>query len=147
VDDIAIVKSMHTDAFNHAPGQSQMCTGTQQFGRPSVGAWTTYGLGSESQDLPAFVVFSTGAKGPSGGASNWGAGFLPSVYQGVMFRSVGDPVLYLSNPKGVDRIGTLEGYGQPEDIARAVEYFVTDAGRHVSGQVLRVDGGDQTWPA
>jgi hypothetical protein len=103
VDDIAIVKSMHTDAFNHAPGQSQMCTGTQQFGRPSVGAWTTYGLGSESQDLPAFVVFSTGSKGPSGGASNWGAGFLPSVYQGVMFRSVGDPVLYLSNPKGVDQ--------------------------------------------
>jgi hypothetical protein len=102
-DDIAIVKSMHTDAFNHAPGQSQMCTGTQQFGRPSVGAWTTYGLGSESQDLPAFVVFSTGSKGPSGGASNWGAGFLPSVYQGVMFRSVGDPVLYLSNPKGVDQ--------------------------------------------
>src|SRR5437870_8421008 len=103
VDDIAIVKSMHTDAFNHAPGQIMMNTGTQQFGRPSVGAWTTYGLGSESQDLPAFVVFSTGAKGPSGGASNWGAGFLPSVYQGVLFRSVGDPVLYLSNPKGVDQ--------------------------------------------
>ena len=103
VDDIAIVKSMHTDAFNHAPGQILMSTGTQKFGRPSVGAWTTYGLGSESQDLPAFVVFSTGAKGPSGGASNWGAGFLPSVYQGVLFRSVGDPVLYLSNPKGVDQ--------------------------------------------
>ena len=103
VDDIAIVKSMHTDAFNHAPGQILMSTGTQQFGRPSFGAWTTYGLGSESQDLPAFVVFSTGAKGPSGGSSNWGAGFLPSVYQGVLFRSVGDPVLYLSNPKGVDQ--------------------------------------------
>ena len=103
VDDIAIVKSMHTDAFNHAPGQIMMNTGTQQFGRPSVGAWTTYGLGAESQDLPAFVVFSTGAKGPSGGSSNWGAGFLPSVYQGVLFRSVGDPVLYLSNPKGVDQ--------------------------------------------
>ena len=102
VDDIAIVKSMHTDAFNHAPGQILMSTGTQQFGRPSVGSWTTYGLGSESQDLPAFVVFSTGAKGPSGGSSNWGAGFLPSVYQGVLFRSIGDPVLYLSNPKGVD---------------------------------------------
>src|SRR5690349_15928620 len=79
VDDLAIVKSMHTDAFNHAPGQIFMHTGTQQFGRPSVGSWTTYGLGSESQDLPAFVVFSTGAKGPSGGSSNWGAGFLPSV--------------------------------------------------------------------
>jgi hypothetical protein len=102
VDDIAIVKSMHTDAFNHAPGQILMNTGTQQFGRPSVGAWTTYGLGSESQDLPSFVVFSTGAKGPSGGASNWGAGFLPSVHQGVLFRNTGDPVLYLSNPKGVD---------------------------------------------
>lgn len=101
-DDIAIVKSMHTDAFNHAPGQILMSTGSQQFGRPSMGSWATYGLGSESQDLPAFVVFSTGSKGPSGGASNWGAGFLPSVHQGVMFRSVGDPVLYLSNPKGVD---------------------------------------------
>ena len=101
-DDIAIVKSMWTDAFNHAPGQLLMSTGTQQFGRPSMGAWATYGLGSESQDLPSFVVFSTGAKGPSAGASNWGAGFLPSVHQGVLFRSVGDPVLYLSNPKGVD---------------------------------------------
>lgn len=101
-DDIAIVKSMYTEAFNHAPGQLLMSTGSQQFGRPSMGSWATYGLGSESQDLPAFVVFSTGAKGPSGGASNWGAGFLPSVHQGVMFRSVGDPVLYLSNPKGVD---------------------------------------------
>jgi len=103
VDDIAIVKSMHTDAFNHAPGQILMSTGTQQFGRPSIGSWVTYGLGSESQDLPAFVVFSTGAKGPSGGSSNWGAGFLPSVHQGVLFRNVGDPVLYLSNPKGVDQ--------------------------------------------
>ena len=102
-DDIAIVKSMHTDAFNHAPGQILMNTGSQQFGRPSFGAWTTYGLGSESSDLPAYVVFSTGSKGPSGGASNWGAGFLPSVHNGVLFRSGGDPVLYLSNPKGVDR--------------------------------------------
>ena len=101
-DDIAIVKSMHTDAFNHAPGQILMSTGAQQLGRPSFGAWTTYGLGCETQDLPAFVVFTTGQKGPSGGASNWGPGFLPSVYQGVMFRSVGDPVLYLSNPKGMD---------------------------------------------
>jgi hypothetical protein len=101
-DDIAIVKSMHTDAFNHAPAQIMMSTGSQQFGRPSIGAWTTYGLGCETQDLPSFVVFSTGNKGPSGGASNWGPGFLPSEHQGVMFRSVGDPVLYLSNPKGVD---------------------------------------------
>ena len=102
VDDIAIVKSMWTDAFNHAPGQILMNTGTQQFGRPSMGAWVTYGLGSESSDLPAYVVFSSGSKGTSGGSSNWGSGFLPSLYQGVLFRSSGDPVLYLSNPKGVD---------------------------------------------
>jgi hypothetical protein len=102
VDEIAIIKSLHTDAFNHAPGQIMMNTGSQQFGRPSLGAWATYGLGCESSDLPAFVVFSTGSKGTSGGASNWGAGFLPSIHQGTLFRNVGDPVLYLSNPKGVD---------------------------------------------
>jgi hypothetical protein len=102
VDEISIVKSMQTDAFNHAPAQILMHTGSQQFGRPSLGAWTLYGLGSESRDLPGFVVFSSGAKGPSGGASNWGSGFLPTVYNGVMFRSQGDPILYLSNPKGVD---------------------------------------------
>jgi hypothetical protein len=102
VDDIAIVKSMSTDAFNHAPGQILMSTGSQQFGKPSLGAWTLYGLGTESQNLPGFVVFSTGAKGPSGGNSNWGSGFLPTVYQGVTFRSSGDPVLFLSNPPGVD---------------------------------------------
>jgi len=103
VDDIAIVKSMTTDAFNHAPGQILMNTGSQQFGRPSMGSWVTYGLGSESQDLPAFVVFSSGKKGPSGGNSCWGSGFLPTVYQGVQFRGSGDPVLYLSNPRGVDQ--------------------------------------------
>ncbi len=103
VDDIAIVKSMVTDAFNHAPGQLLMNTGTMQFGRPSMGAWVLYGLGSETRDLPGFVVFSSGAKGPSGGDSCWGSGFLPTVYQGVEFRSGGDPVLYLSNPPGVDR--------------------------------------------
>ena len=103
VDDIAIVKSMVTDSFNHAPGQLMMNTGSPQFGRPSLGAWATYGLGSESKDLPAFVVFSSGKKGPSGGNSCWGSGFLPTVYQGVQFRGSGDPVLYLSNPPGVDK--------------------------------------------
>jgi hypothetical protein len=102
VDDIAVVKGMVTDAFNHAPGQIMMSTGAQIFGRPSIGSWVTYGLGSESEDLPGFVVFSTGNKGPSGGNSNWGSGFLPTVYQGVQFRTSGDPVLYLSNPRGVD---------------------------------------------
>jgi hypothetical protein len=102
VDDVAIVRSMVTDAFNHAPAQIFMNTGSQQFGRPSLGSWATYGLGTESQDLPGYVVFSTGQKGTSGGSSNWGCGFLPTVYQGVPFRGQGDPVLYLSNPRGID---------------------------------------------
>ena len=101
-DDLTIVKSMTTDAFNHAPAQIMMNTGSQLFGKPSLGAWTLYGLGSETKDLPGFVVFSSGSKGPSGGNSNWGSGFLPTVYSGVQFRSVGDPVLYLSNPPGID---------------------------------------------
>jgi len=93
---------MVTDAFNHAPAQILMNTGSTQFGRPSFGAWTCYGLGSESRELPGFVVFSSGSKGPSGGNSNWGSGFLPTAFQGVQFRSGGDPVLYLSNPPGID---------------------------------------------
>lgn len=102
-DDISVVKSMTTDAFNHAPAQVMMNTGSQQFGKPSIGAWTTYGLGSESKSLPGFVVFSSGSKGPSGGAANWGSGFLPSVHQGVLFRTSGEPVLYLTNPAGATR--------------------------------------------
>jgi hypothetical protein len=101
-DDVAIVRSMVTDAFNHAPAQILMNTGTQQFGRPSFGAWSTYGLGSDARDLPGFVVLNSGKKGPSGGNSNFGSGFLPTVYGGVPFRGGGDPVLYLSNPRGVD---------------------------------------------
>jgi hypothetical protein len=115
VDDIAVVRGMTTDAFNHAPGQVLMNSGAQQFGRPSFGAWTLYGLGSESRGLPGFVVFSTGSKGPSGGSSCWGSGFLPTVYQGVQFRVGAEPVLYLSNPKGVGRglqTDTLDAIGQ-----------------------------------
>jgi uncharacterized protein (DUF1501 family) len=104
VDDIAVVKSMVTRAFNHAPGQLLMTTGFEQFGRPSLGAWVTYGLGSESRELPGFVVLSSGKTGPSGGSSVWGSGFLASMHQGVPFRSGGDPVLYLSNPKGIDAV-------------------------------------------
>src|SRR5436190_3432049 len=103
VDDVTIVKSLVTDAFNHAPAQIMMNTGSPQFGRPSFGSWVTYGLGSESRDLPGFVVLNSGKKGPSGGNSNWGSGFLPTVYQGVAFRSSGEPVLYLSNPPGIDQ--------------------------------------------
>jgi hypothetical protein len=100
VDDIAIVKSMTTNAFNHAPGQVLMETGATQFGRPSFGSWVLYGLGSETQNLPGFVVLNS-AGGLSGGAALYGSGFLPTVYQGVPFRKSGDPVLFLSNPAGV----------------------------------------------
>ena len=101
-DELAIVRSVVTDAINHAPAQIFMNTGAQQFGRPSLGAWVTYGLGSETQDLPAFVVLSS-AGGLSGGSSNFGGGFLPTYYQGVTFRRTGDPILSLSNPRGVTR--------------------------------------------
>ena len=100
-DEICLIRSMHTDAVNHAPAQIMANTGSQQFGRPSLGAWTLYGLGSESENLPGYVVLSS-ANGTSGGASNWGCGFLPTIYAGIPFRSTGDPVLYLSNPKGFD---------------------------------------------
>ncbi|MFN0121162.1 MAG: DUF1501 domain-containing protein [Blastocatellia bacterium] len=99
-DDITIIRSMMTDAINHAPGQIFIQTGTIQPGRPSLGAWVTYGLGSESRDLPAYVVLSSGG-GTSGGAANWGCGFLPTVYQGVPFQRTGPPILALSNPRGV----------------------------------------------
>jgi hypothetical protein len=101
VDDLCLVRTMQTEAVNHAPAQIMMNSGSQQFGRPAFGSWTLYGLGSESADLPGFVVL-TSAKGTSGGASNYGCGFLPTVFGGTPFRSAGDAVLYLSNPAGVD---------------------------------------------
>jgi hypothetical protein len=102
VDEVAIVKSVHTDQFNHAPAQIFLNTGSPLPGRPSMGAWVTYGLGSEADDLPGFVVLSS-AGGISGGAANWSSGFLPTAYQGVTFRSKGDPILDVANPRGVDR--------------------------------------------
>lgn len=101
VDDICLIKSVHTDQFNHAPAQLFLNTGFSQPGRPSLGSWVTYGLGTETSDLPAFVVMSTGA-GISGGAANWSSGFLPTVYTGVRFRNQGDPILNVTRPKGFD---------------------------------------------
>ena len=101
-DDICLIRSMHTDAFNHHPGQLLLFSGTTQVGRPTLGAWVVYGLGSESRNLPGFVVLTSG-KGTSGGASNFSSGFLPSTYQGTVLRGSGDPILYLSNPPGVTR--------------------------------------------
>ena len=99
-DDICLVRSMHTEAFNHHPGQLLLMSGVMQTGRPSMGAWVTYGLGSESQNLPGFAVLTSGV-GTSGGATNFTSGFLPSVYQGTLLRNSGDPILYLSNPPGI----------------------------------------------
>lgn len=102
-DDIAVVRSMTTEQFNHAPAQLFMNTGFQLPGRPSFGSWMTYGLGTENQDLPGFVVLISGESNPDGGKSCWGSGFLPTAYQGVEFRSQGDPVLFVSDPDGVSR--------------------------------------------
>ncbi|MEX0867877.1 MAG: DUF1501 domain-containing protein [Pirellulales bacterium] len=102
VDDLTFVHSMNTDQFNHAPAQLMLYTGSPRLGRPALGSWVTYGLGTENQNLPGFVVLISGGSNPSAGKSAWGSGFLPSVFQGVQCRSEGDPVLYVSNPKGMD---------------------------------------------
>jgi hypothetical protein len=100
-DDLAIVRSVHTDQFNHAPAQIFLNTGSPLPGRPSMGSWVTYGLGSEAADLPGFVVLSSGG-GISGGAANWSSGFLPTAHEGVVFRSEGDAILNVANPPGHD---------------------------------------------
>ena len=135
-DDVAVVRSMHTDQFNHAPAQIFLFTGSPRQGRPSMGSWLTYGLGSETQNLPGFVVLVSGGKTPDGGASLWGSAFLPTVYQGVQCRSQGDPVLYVSNPAGMDpqtrrrsldalkalNEMQLEKVGDPETVTRIAQY-------------------------
>jgi hypothetical protein len=103
IDDVAIIRSMKTDVFNHGPAKLFVNTGSPRFGRPSMGAWVTYGIGSETDSLPGFVVLLSGPRGPRGGAPLWGSGFLPTTYQGVAFLNGADPILNLSNPAGVDR--------------------------------------------
>ena len=114
-DDICLVRSVTTDAFNHHPAQCLMFSGSQVVGRPTMGAWSVYGLGSESRDLPAFCVMATGA-GTSGGASNFSSGFLPSTYQGTLLRTTGDPILYLSNPPGVSAASQRAGLDALRDL-------------------------------
>lgn len=136
-DELTFIKSLHTDQFNHGPAELLLYTGIPRTaGRPSMGSWVTYGLGSESRDLPGFIVFVSGGSLPSGGKAGWGSGFLPSVYQGVQCRTGGDPVLYLSDPEGMDRsvrrlsldaindlnqIQSLE-LGNPETATRVAQY-------------------------
>lgn len=136
VDEVAFLKAVHTDQFNHGPAQLFMHTGSPRLGRPSLGSWVTYGLGTENQNLPGFVVLTSGGKTPDAGKSVWGSGFLPSVYQGVQCRSKGDPVLYLKDPEGINRdlkkkiIATINGInkeefekvGDPEILARINQY-------------------------
>jgi hypothetical protein len=135
IDDITFVRSMHTNEINHVPAQLLLSTGSPRMGRPTMGSWVTYGLGSECADLPGFVVLTSGKSGRCGTIC-WGSGFLPSVYQGVPFRSAGDPVLYLANPSGVSadvrrkqldtlkelNQGELTDVGDPE-IATRIESF------------------------
>ncbi|MES2598231.1 MAG: DUF1501 domain-containing protein [Verrucomicrobiota bacterium] len=102
-DEMCMVRSMHTDQFNHAPAELLLFTGHARQGRPSLGSWVTYGLGTENQDLPGFVSLISSGTQPSGGQGLWGSGFIPSVYQGVQCRSKGDPVLFASNPAGMSR--------------------------------------------
>src|SRR5688572_25930862 len=102
-DEVPFLKGVYTDQFNHAPAQLFVHTGSSRLGRPSIGSWVTYGRGSENTNLPGFVVLTSGGKTPDAGKSVWGSGFVPSVYQGVQCRSEGDPVLFLSDPEGIDR--------------------------------------------
>jgi hypothetical protein len=135
-DDISFIKSMYTDQFNHAPAELLLYTGSARAGGAAMGSWITYGLGSESQNLPGFVVLISGGTDPTGGKALWSTGFLPSVYQGVQCRTTGDPVLYVSDPKGMDRdvrrrsldalrrLNQLEQqqFGDPETATRIEQY-------------------------
>ena len=116
VDDLTMVKSCQATLFNHAPAKLFMNTGSGQFGRPSMGSWLNYGLGSECQDLPGFVVLQSGPRGPRGGAVNWGSGFLPTTYQGVPFRGTGEPILNLTRPAAVTADGQRDALDALRDL-------------------------------
>jgi uncharacterized protein (DUF1501 family) len=152
-DDICWVRSMHTEAFNHHPGQLFMHTGVPTFGRPSMGSWLTYGLGSESRNLPGYVVLTAG-RGTSGGTSNWSSGFLPATYAGVPFRSQGEPVLNLNNPPGltggmqrrtIEGISRLNGLhqqvvGDPEIDSRVAAYELAFRMQAAAPELIAVSG-------
>ena len=135
-DDLCIINSMTTDHFNHAPAELFVHTGFQQPGRPSFGAWTTYGLGSENQNLPGYVVLISSGVQPNGGKSSFDSGFIPSVHQGVQCRSKGDPVLYVTDPPGMDRSlrrssldalrdlneAASKDFAHPETLTRMAQY-------------------------
>jgi hypothetical protein len=166
VDDLAFIKAMHTDQFNHAPAELFLYTGSPRAGGAGMGAWVTYGLGSENQNLPGFVVLISGGTDPTGGKALWSTGYLPSVFQGVQCRTVGEPILYVNNPGGMDRDSRrrslealrklnefeLEQFGDPETLTRINQYElafrmqmavpeVMDVGRE-SKQTLELYGAE-----
>ena len=154
VDKASFVMTCATEVFNHAPAKLFMNTGSAQFGRPSMGAWTTYGIGSESRDLPGFVVLQSGPRGPRGGSVNWASGFLPTTYQGVPFRGSGDPILSLSNPDGVTagrqrasidairdlNLRELARTGDPEIATRIAAYEMAYRMQSSAPQLIDVSG-------
>lgn len=157
IDDIAVINSVTTDQFNHAPAQLLFHTGTGRLGRPSLGSWVTYGLGSVNQNLPGFVVLTSGGNDPDAGKSVWGSGFLPSVYQGVQCRSEGDPVLFMNNPEGVDRDlrkasieainkvneASNQTFGDPETAARIAQYEMAYKMQITAPEVMNIEDEPQ----
>lgn len=151
-DQLCVIRSMFTTQFNHSPAQLLLHTGDPRFGSPSMGSWVTYGLGTENENLPGFMVLVSGGKTPSAGKSVWGSGYLPSVYQGTQCRNTGDPVLYLSNPQGLDR-GTrrrqldalrelneiqYRQIGDPETVSRISQYELTFRMQTTAAEVMDI---------
>ncbi len=153
VDEVCFLKAMHTDQFNHGPAQLMMHTGVARVGRPGMGTWVSYGLGTENQNLPAYMVLTSGGKYPEGGKSIWGSAFLPSVYQGVQCRSAGEPVLFVEDPKGIDRklrkesieaineVNELEykEFGDPEILTRISQYELAYRMQTEVPEVMNID--------
>ncbi|MBL7768510.1 MAG: DUF1501 domain-containing protein [Flavipsychrobacter sp.] len=152
-DEVSFLKAVTTDQFNHAPAQLLMHTGTPRLGRPSMGSWVTYGLGTENQNLPGFVVLTSGGSFPDAGKSVWGSGFLPSVYQGVQCRSEGDPVLFINDPKGMSRdlrkasieainqanAATYKEYQDPETLSRISQYEMAFRMQITAPEVMNIN--------
>ena len=157
VDELSFLKACTTDQFNHAPAQLLVHTGGARLGRPSIGSWVTYGLGTENQNLPGFVVLTSGGKFPDAGKSVWGSGFLPSVYQGVQCRSVGDPVLFIKDPAGmnrdlrkasIDAINKVneqeyKEYNDPEILSRISQYEMAYRMQIAAPEVMNINDEPQ----
>ena len=157
VDEICFLKAVTNDQFNHGPAQLMLHTGSPRMGRPSLGSWVTYGLGTENQNLPGFVVLTSGGLNPDAGKSVWGSGFLPSVYQGVQCRSEGDPVLFIKDPEGIDRdlrkasieainnvnAEEYNSYKDPEILSRISQYEMAFKMQITAPEVMNINNEPQ----